>query len=112
MRRLAPDSRCKQDLSERVELGLPSQRACSGGTRFGRRRVLTSCDRMTRRRVLIPWWRLASAALLTAALAISATAGRVIESIIIAILLLPTFAFLVLWIVAWRRGQLDGGESA
>jgi hypothetical protein len=61
--------------------------------------------------VLIPWWRLASAVLLTAAFAISVTAGRVIESIIIAILLLPTFAFLVLWIVAWRRGQLDARES-
>jgi hypothetical protein len=66
---------------------------------------------MARRRALIPWWRLATAALLTAALVISATAGRVIESIIIAILLLPTFAFLVLWIVAWRRGQLDARES-
>jgi hypothetical protein len=61
---------------------------------------------------MIPWWRLATAALLTAALAIAASAGRVIESIIIAILLVPTLAFLVLWIVAWRRGQLSGSESA
>jgi hypothetical protein len=67
---------------------------------------------MARRETLIPWWRLATAALLTAALVISAIAGRVIESIIIAILLLPALAFLVLWIVAWRNGQDHGGESA
>jgi len=43
--------------------------------------------------------------LLTAALVISATAGRLIESIIIAIILLPALTFLVLWIVPGEKGS-------
>jgi hypothetical protein len=49
---------------------------------------------------------LSTVAVLTTALVISVTAGRVIEAIIIAALLLPSLALLVVWIIAWRRGQL------
>jgi hypothetical protein len=58
----------------------------------------------------IPWWRLATAALLSVALAISADAGRLIESIIIAVLLVPLLAFLGIWIIAFRRGLI--GKTA
>jgi len=51
----------------------------------------------------IPWWRLATAVLLSVALAISADAGRLIESVIIAVLLVPLLAFFGIWIIAWRN---------
>jgi ABC-type Fe3+-siderophore transport system permease subunit len=54
---------------------------------------------------------LSTVAALTTALVISATGGRIIEAIIIAALLLPSLAFLVVWIIAWRRGQLRGDPN-
>jgi hypothetical protein len=60
------------------------------------------------RRGTVLWWLLSTVAALTTALVISATAGRIIEAIILAALLLPSLAFLVVWIIAWRRGQLRG----
>ena len=67
---------------------------------------------MPRRRRLIPWWPLATAAGLTTALVISATAGRVTETIIIATLLVPALAFLVLWLIFLATGRFgDGGPS-
>jgi hypothetical protein len=47
-----------------------------------------------------------TAVLLAVALTISAAAGRVIEAIIIGVLLLPSFALVALWFIAWRRDQL------
>jgi hypothetical protein len=63
---------------------------------------------MLRTRRQVPSWLLATAALLTTALAISITAGRVAEVIIIAVLLVPTLAFLVLWIGS-RTGRFGRG---
>jgi hypothetical protein len=59
----------------------------------------------------VPCGRLVMAVLLSFALAISARAGRLIESIIIAVLLLPTLGFLVLWTVAWRKGMIEASEN-
>ena len=53
---------------------------------------------------MIPWRRIATAVLLTAALAIAAAAGRVIEAIIIGVLLLPSLALVGIW----RRGRPAG----
>jgi hypothetical protein len=55
---------------------------------------------------LMPWWSLSTTVLLTAALVVDVTAGRIIETIIIAILLVPSLAFLVLWVIAWKRRVL------
>jgi hypothetical protein len=55
---------------------------------------------------LIPWWLLAAAVSLTAAHVIAATAHRLVETIIIAILLAPVAAFVIVYIVAWRMGRL------
>ena len=54
----------------------------------------------------VPWLWLTTTVALTVALAISAAAARLVESIIIAVLLVPSLAFLVIWLVAWRRGLL------
>jgi hypothetical protein len=61
---------------------------------------------LIRRLAWIPWWRIATALLLAAALAISAAAGRVIEAIIIGVLLLPSLVLVGLWFIAWRRNRL------
>jgi hypothetical protein len=66
---------------------------------------------MPRRRRLIPWWPLSAVALLSVALATAAAAGRIIDAIIVAILLVAPLSFLVLWVIAWRRGQLDSGTD-
>jgi hypothetical protein len=55
---------------------------------------------------MIPWLWLTTTVVLAAALAISLAAGRLVDSVIIAVLLVPSAAFLVLWVVAWRRGRL------
>lgn len=54
----------------------------------------------------IPWWRIATAVLLSAALVISGAAGRVIEAIIIGVLLLASIALIVLSFIARRRDHL------
>jgi choline-glycine betaine transporter len=59
---------------------------------------------MGRRAPLIPWWPLATTLLLAGALALSVAAGRTVDSIIIGVLLVPSLAFLVVWLIAWRRG--------
>jgi hypothetical protein len=53
-------------------------------------------------------WLLASVVALATAPGLAVASDRVIEAAIIGVLLLPPLAFLSLWIVAWRRGQLDG----
>jgi hypothetical protein len=63
-------------------------------------------ERVPPRRTSIPWWPIATATLLTAALVLSATAGRVVPPIVIAILLAPTLVFLAFYIWAWRRRPL------
>jgi Flp pilus assembly protein TadB len=52
---------------------------------------------------LMPWWSVSTTVLLAVVLVVDVTAGRVIETIIIAILLVPSLAFLVLWVIAWKR---------
>jgi hypothetical protein len=64
---------------------------------------------MPRLRRSIPWLPLSTVMLLAVAVAVAATAGRIIEAIVIAILLVPVLAFLVLWVIAWKRGQLGSG---
>lgn len=63
---------------------------------------------MTSRQLPTPWWPLATALPLAAALAIAVTAGRVIDGVIVGALLVPALGLLALWVVARRRGQLDG----
>lgn len=65
---------------------------------------------MPRRRRLIPWWPLATAAGLTTALVISASAGRVTDTTIITILLVPALAFLVLWLIFLATGRFRDGR--
>jgi hypothetical protein len=42
---------------------------------------------------------------------IAATAHRLVETIIIAILVAPVAAFLIVYIVAWRMGALEGDRE-
>lgn len=60
---------------------------------------------------LMPWWSLSTTVLLAVALVVDVAAGRIIETIIIAILLVPSLAFLVLWVIAskWARTRLPQG---
>jgi len=44
---------------------------------------------------------------LATALALAVTSGRVIEAVIIGVILLPPLALIGLWLVAWRRDQLE-----
>ncbi len=46
----------------------------------------------------IPWWRIATLTILTAALIISLTSGRTIEAVIIAILMVPTILLIGAWL--------------
>jgi hypothetical protein len=59
-----------------------------------------------RRPAWIPWWRITTLVSLTFAFGIAAAAGRVIEAIVIGILLLPSLAFVAVWVYAWRRDRL------
>jgi cation transporter-like permease len=61
---------------------------------------------LAQRRAPVPGWRIATAVLLAIALTISASAGRVVESIIIAVLLVLALAYLVVWAVALRAERL------
>jgi hypothetical protein len=47
---------------------------------------------------------------LATALGLAAASGRIIEAVIVGVLLLPPLALIALWLVAWRRGQLDANE--
>jgi hypothetical protein len=51
----------------------------------------------------VPWWRLATVVLLSTGVAIAVVNGHVAEAAIIAILLLPSVAFLAAWVYAARR---------
>jgi len=62
---------------------------------------------LIKRPAWIPWWRIATAVLLSAALGDISMAGRVIEAIIVGVLLIPSIALVGLWLVAWQRDQLE-----
>jgi hypothetical protein len=48
---------------------------------------------------------------LSTALVLAVAYGRIIEAAIIGVILLPSLALLALWLVAWRRGQLEDSEE-
>jgi hypothetical protein len=52
----------------------------------------------------VPWWRLATTLLLVVGLAIAAAAGRTVDAVIAGILLVPSLAVSLMWVVAVRRG--------
>ena len=56
----------------------------------------------------VPWWRIAALVSLAIAFGIAATTGRVIEAVIIGVLLLPSLAFVTIWVYAWQKDQLAG----
>jgi hypothetical protein len=60
-----------------------------------------------RQRTLIPWWPITTVVFLGGAVVIAARAGRVIEAIIAAILLAPSLAILIAWVVIWGRRDLE-----
>jgi hypothetical protein len=59
-----------------------------------------------RRPARIPWWRIATTLLLAAALVIAVAAGRLVDSIIIGVLLVPLLVGA--WFLAWRHDPPDG----
>jgi hypothetical protein len=58
----------------------------------------------------IPWWPLAAVVSLSTGLALAVAYGRTGDAIIVAVILLPSLALIALWVVAWRRGQLDDSK--
>jgi len=50
-----------------------------------------------REKFLIPWWRIATLALLTVALGFAVANGRTVEMIIIGVLVVPTLFFVGVW---------------
>jgi hypothetical protein len=77
--------------------------------------LATDTRRMEQHRTFyghLPWWPLATAAGLTTALVISATAGRVIDTVIITVLLVPTLAFLLVWLIFLAKGRFGGGRPS
>lgn len=52
-----------------------------------------------------PWWRLATLVLLLGAFGISATDGRLIETVIIGVLLVPTIALIGVWVLEVKDPQ-------
>jgi choline-glycine betaine transporter len=48
--------------------------------------------------VRLPWWRLATLALLIGALVLAIANGRTIEAVIIGVLLVPTLVVLGVWV--------------
>jgi hypothetical protein len=61
----------------------------------------------TRRPPWIPGWPLGAVVALSTALGLAAATGRVVEAAIIGVILLPPLALIGLWLVAWRRDQLE-----
>ena len=53
----------------------------------------------------VPWWGLATAALLAIGLVISIVAGRTIEAVVIAFLLVPSLFLLAVWAYSVRAGR-------
>jgi hypothetical protein len=54
----------------------------------------------------VPWWRLATSTLLLTAFALSLAAGRTVEAIIAAVLLIPSLLLLGVWVYLRLAGRL------
>jgi hypothetical protein len=52
----------------------------------------------------IPWWPIATVTLLAIALVISIAAGRTVEAVVIALLLVPSLLLLGAWAYSVRNG--------
>ena len=53
----------------------------------------------------LPWWRIATLAILLLALIISVSAGRTIDAVVIGILMIPTMVLVGLWIYGSMKGD-------
>jgi hypothetical protein len=53
----------------------------------------------------VPWWQIAAATLLAIGLVIAIVAGRTVEAVIIAFLLVPVLFLLAVWAYSVRAGR-------